>query len=498
MSTTETGARSSLVERYRLLLDIGHTLTGTLSLDELYQAVYQETVRVVHAEGFYIALYDQAKDLATVVYFADRGEETQCDITYRGSDSEVIRTGRGTIIEDRLDSQSLMLLGDAESDVTRSAMSAPLTLRGRVTGVISTQSYEPRSYEEHDLELLQGIADVAAIAIENARHVDKLTRRREEAEQIEEVGRLLVSSLDFDEVLEKLTEAVLQPSGADTAAVWMIEGTVASVRASAGEHPPPPGIRWDIRGHLFDRLVRDRKHTTLDDLGNSELVPKHLRETLTCGTALGIPLLVGDRVGGFLAVGTKEPRPFNDDCIRVLRRIASQASVALENAELHADLEALSLTDPLTGLPNRRHLRIHMDREVAAARRGRELCLILFDIDDFKRYNDTLGHVVGDQLLRAFARVLDEENRAMNLVARYGGDEFVTVLSESDVAGAEHYIERIHDRIARDRILAPQGVTVSSGFATFKSDQMVGMEELIQAADRNMYANKEKGGGTSH
>ena len=86
----------------------------------------------------------------------------------------------------------------------------------------------------------------------------------------------------------------------------------------------------------------------------------------------------------------------------------------------------------------------------------------------------------------------------MNLVARYGGDEFVTVLSESDVAGAEHYIERIHDRIARDRILAQQGVTVSSGFATFKSDEMVGMEELIQSADRNMYANKEKGGGTRH
>ncbi|MFV2006511.1 MAG: diguanylate cyclase [Longimicrobiales bacterium] len=498
MASSETGAPPSFTERYRVLLDIGRTLSGTLSLDGLYQAVYQETIRLVHAEGFYIALYDQAKDLATVVYFADKGEESDCDITYRGSDSEVIRTGRATIIEDRLDSQSLMLLGDAESDVTRSAMSAPLTLKGRVTGVISTQSYEPRSYDEEDLELLQGIADVAAVAIENAVYVDELTRRRQEAEQIEAIGRLLVSSLDFDEVLGKVTEAALEQSRADTAAVWLIEGTTASVRVSAGEHPPPVGSQWNIDGSLFDQLVRDREHATLDDLANSELVPQHLRETLTCGTALAIPLLVGDRVGGFLAVGSQEPRPFTDDCIRVLYRIAGQASVALDNAELHARLQALSLTDPLTGLPNRRHLQIHLEREVAAARRGRELCLILFDLDDFKRYNDTLGHIVGDQILKAFARILDEENRAMNLVARYGGDEFVTVLSENDVAGAAHYIERIHERIARDRTLAPQGVTVSSGLATFKSDQMVGIEELIQSADRNMYDSKEKGGGTRH
>ena len=73
-----------------------------------------------------------------------------------------------------------------------------------------------------------------------------------------------------------------------------------------------------------------------------------------------------------------------------------------------------------------------------------------------------------------------------------------TVPSGSDVAGAAHYIERIHARIARDRILAQQGVTVSSGLATLKGDQMIGMEELIQSADRNMYENKEKGEGTRH
>ena len=494
MASSETGAPPSLAERYRVLLDIGRTLTGTLSLDGLYRAVYQETSRVVKAEGFYIALYDQATDLATVVYYADRGEESRCDITYRGSDSEVVRTGQPTIIADRLDSQSLMLLGDSDSDVTRSAMSAPLTLKGRVIGVISTQSYEPRAYKDADLELLQGIADVAAVAIENAKHVEELTRRRREAEQIEEIGRLLITSLDFDDVLGKVTRAALEHAQAQSAAVWMIEDTTASVRASVGDKPLPVGIRWDIKGSLFDDIVDGQKHRMIEDLAQSDVVPLHLRSTLTCGTVLAVPLHVSDRVAGFLSVGRDEVHPFTENCVGVLRRMASQASVALDNAELHAGLQALSLTDPLTGLPNRRHLQLHLEREVAAARRGRELCLILFDVDNFKHYNDTHGHVTGDNILKSFARVLGEENRKMNLVARYGGDEFVTVLSESDAQGAEHYIERIHMRVARDEVMEPHGVTVSSGFATFRSDEMVGIEELIQSADRNMYQNKEKDG----
>ena len=133
-----------------------------------------------------------------------------------------------------------------------------------------------------------------------------------------------------------------------------------------------------------------------------------------------------------------------------------------------------------------------LGREVAAARRGRRLALVLFDLDDFKHYNDTLGHVVGDQILKAFGRVLADENRAMNLVARFGGDEFVSVLSESNEEGARGYLERVEARVRADRVLAPHGVTVSSGIAHFETDQMVGVDELIQSADRHMYKHKER------
>ena len=177
--------------------------------------------------------------------------------------------------------------------------------------------------------------------------------------------------------------------------------------------------------------------------------------------------------------------------------LLEQASVALKNARLHANLQTLSLTDPLTGLPNRRHLQIHMEKEVAAARRGRSLVVVVFDLDDFKEYNDTLGHLVGDDILRAFAQVLADENRAMNMVARYGGDEFVSVLSESYLDGAQLYTKRVTAGIANSDLLSQHGVTVSFGMAEFDRSSMKGVDDVLQAADADMYrvkAHRQQGG----
>jgi diguanylate cyclase (GGDEF)-like protein len=198
-------------------------------------------------------------------------------------------------------------------------------------------------------------------------------------------------------------------------------------------------------------------------------------------------------VVGILAAGSREPEAFTKEDGEALQRLASQASVALENARLHQSLQSLSLTDPLTGLPNRRHLSVHLDHEMAAAHRGRSLLAIMFDLDNFKGYNDAHGHLAGDDALRAFSQILSDENRAANLVARYGGDEFVSILSDTRLPGGELYVARIRKRMAEDPVLGPGGITVAYGMAQFDEDMQRG-EDLIQAADAALYRTKGNGG----
>ncbi len=476
-------ARSSIAERYRVLLDIGHNLARTLSTDRLYRSIYKETARVLEAAGFYVSLYDAEKDTATVVFYADQGVERNVSITYRGSDSKVLRSGKGAIVLDRVENHSLMVLGEAGTEVTRSAISAPLIYEGQVVGAISTQSYRPGAYRDEDLELLQGIADLAAVAINNAWHVTELDSRRREAERIEEIGRAITRSLDAKEVLSTVIDAVLELLQADASSVWLLEGPNARVAASGGPIRLPEGIVWPIPPPMREMVVQERRPLLLEDVANSGYLPPSLRRNIPAKSALLVPLVLNNEVAGALSAGKDETGAFDREAVDILVRLANQASVALANARLHESIQALSLTDPLTDLPNRRHMDIHLEREVAAARRGRNVSVVLFDLDDFKAHNDKLGHVVGDQILRRFGRLLLGETRAMNLAARYGGDEFISILTELSTEGAILHAHRVVDRVAEDPELSKYNVSVSYGISEFDPSTMFEVEDLVKAAD---------------
>lgn len=153
--------------------------------------------------------------------------------------------------------------------------------------------------------------------------------------------------------------------------------------------------------------------------------------------------------------------------------------------------QQLALVDSLTGLPNRRHVEVTLDAHFAAATRGRKLVVVLFDLDHFKQVNDRHGHQAGDAALRAFAEVLRQSTRRMDLAARLGGEEFLCVLTDIEMAPALVYANQVREAI-RGRSFDWGSLTVSGGAASYQ-DGMGSYEMLVAAADRALYRAKQAG-----
>ena len=157
-----------------------------------------------------------------------------------------------------------------------------------------------------------------------------------------------------------------------------------------------------------------------------------------------------------------------------------------------AVVEDMAFTDLLTQLPNRRHGRLFLENEFAAAQRGRTLSLVLFDLDRFKNFNDTFGHAAGDVALREFGAILERTTRRMDLSARFGGEEFVSILTSTDTEGALIFGDRIRAALAETDLGQGDGLTVSAGVATYHGS-MSSPDELLAAAGHALYEAKNAG-----
>jgi diguanylate cyclase (GGDEF)-like protein len=175
--------------------------------------------------------------------------------------------------------------------------------------------------------------------------------------------------------------------------------------------------------------------------------------------------------------------------------IAAQALIALENARLHGQVQRQAVTDELTGLANRRRFLAQLEAEVTRSRRnGSPLGIILADLDDFKRVNDTYGHDVGDEALRSFAAILEGTVRDVDLPVRLGGEEFAVLVPDTDLEGAALLAERIRQELEASRP-HPSGaqyqLTASFGVSCFPSAATA--EDLLTDADRRLYEAKHRG-----
>jgi two-component system, cell cycle response regulator len=475
--------------RYGDLVDIARRLTGRLAAAQLYATLHEQAARLMPVGAFLIARYDVATDEATVV-FSD-GLPTGALTSYPGSESLAISRGQPVrqFCAGSPDPVCAALLGTRPD--LYDCVAVPIVGEEQVLGELVIFCTADSSYDDDDVEHAAMLASLAAVAIDNMRRVEETRLQQREAERLEEIGRALTESLDMELVLERVTTAALELCDADGAAVWLLDedGAVAETAFTAGPLALQRGLRITVPPAFLELVRTTPRGLTFADRADAAILPPAIRHFARAVSTTMAPLLNGERLVGALSVAHARHGARPGDEVRLLERLGIQASIAVNNARLHQQIRALSLTDPLTGLANRRHLDIFLDKEFAAAQRGRLLVAIMFDFDDFKLYNDRHGHLAGDDALRGFGEVLRIETRAMNLAARLGGDEFVAILSGSDRAGALIHLERLTAAIDRHPLLGRAGIRITSGLACYSAD-MKAPSDLLHAADLALYADK--------
>lgn len=222
-------------------------------------------------------------------------------------------------------------------------------------------------------------------------------------------------------------------------------------------------------------------------------------------SSISLPLIYKDEVIGLIDVGeSRKMRRWTEDDKRVLKAIADQAAIAIVNARAYTRLAEQAITDGLTGLFNHRHFNEHLRQEVATARRyGQELSLVMIDVDDFKAFNDRFGHPQGDRVLAEVAEIFRHCTRTdVDILARYGGDEFMVILPQTRASGSEptaarNVAARIAAAIRAHRFEGVKGtrdvaMTVSIGVAGIGLGGYT-HEELLSSADKALYLAEHQG-----
>lgn len=328
-----------------------------------------------------------------------------------------------------------------------------------------------------------------AMSVQLQEHIDDLRRERVRlARSLRRLGEAFASNLDRAALLQILVETASDTLGADggRARIEQQPGAGYTVVASVGRLGDSWGAVDEAESAVLER--------------NTLIAVEQ-----QAGSAVGFPLRAGAgevdplRVSGLICVW-RAASPFNSSERELFEYLASQAAVSVENVGQHELAVREAVTDALTGLANRRHFDERLEHEAERARSlGSEVALVMLDIDDFKRVNDTYGHQTGDEVLRAVAGVLRSTSRDPDTPGRIGGEELAVVLPGAGLDGAEDFAERVRTRIAALSFSpedpatgGPFSITASLGVAGGRGAG-VDAQDLVAAADAALYQAKRAG-----
>ncbi len=359
-----------------------------------------------------------------------------------------------------------------------------------------------------DISIINAFCKQTAISIENQRLHHELCRKLDIFAAISELTKTIAPIFDYKALLQTILDKSADLLKAEQGSLMLLdrETEVLLLEAKKGIGD---GITEKLRikkgEGIAGKVAEFGEPFLVEDVENDPRIKQKNRLRYKTRSFVSVPVRIEDRIIGVLNLSDKiTGEAFDEDDLKLIQSFATQAAIVMERNSFYTQIEELrrlSITDPLTGLLNRRYLLDRLEEELSRSQRhGRLFSLLMLDIDGFKDYNDTFGHPMGDRALKAISEAILNSVRSIDIVSRYGGDEFMVILPETDKALAVSIAERLKSDVGKTELansltdagLSPSNLTLSIGIASYPEDGNT-TEMLIEHVDKALYLAKNKG-----
>lgn len=503
--SAETRARTEqkLIRRQHTL-NLLHELVGislqSKNIKDMAQTIVERLGELIHADGCFLTLWDDVNKktipLAAYGALAETYSKIEVKPNERTFTESALRLGSTLVIEDTQNTiyadQSVI-----SNFPSRSVLVLPLIAMQQKLGTILLAFNALHIFQPEEIQISEQAADLIALALEKFKAVEQAQRRADKSETLRKASMAVTEILEMDEAVDQILAQLHQVVPYDSASVQILNGDELQIIGGRGWENSK-----DVIGISF-RIPGNNPNSVVIETGK----PYHLPETWKVYDTfkspphdhirswLGVPLIVQEKIIGLLAIDSSEANHFTQESINIATEFASQVAVVLENARLFKETQTQAITDALTGIYNRRGLFQLGEFELRRAHRiNRPFCAMIFDIDHFKRINDHYGHKVGDQVLQILAERCQKTSRTIDLTCRYGGEEFVILLPETNLDVAKRIAERLRQFIMNEPFPTDSGalrITISMGVSEAKENDT--LHTLIERADVALYKAKETG-----
>src|SRR5882762_8785098 len=488
----QTSRRS---EELHVLNEIGRALSSTLNKEDLMRKVWEELRRLFDVENFYIAEFDPVRDeMRFDLEMIDGSRMPKRTRPAANHLTEyIIRTRQPVLIRDNFVAE-VKKLGVEPIRTKGCFCGVPLVAYDHAIGAMAVFSNHERTFDEGHLELLRVLASEASIAIENARLFQEERTKARHLTLLNTISRNAIATLNPDEMLAKITEQLEEGLTYDHIGIGVLEYSTREIviQAEAGKRRGALGQRIPLGAGLIGQVARNGHMAAYHTASHADSALKPVLPDSVA--AIALPVFYAEQLHGILYVESATPIDFSEEEILLLRTLADLIAGARHNSLSFQKAQEQAITDGLTGVKTHRFFMEALSAEwKRSTRAGRAFALVLMDLDRFKFVNDFYGHLEGDLVLQRVGQILETNCRRSDVVARYGGDEFVILMPETSMEQARQLASKLRGWVSADALLREKNISASFGIACYPLHGS-SPQELIQVADASMYLSKHQGG----